>query len=149
VTTPVGKGFKSVNVQLRQALNLYAAVRRCERAGRETRFDDVDIVVMRENTEGLYSGIENEVTRASYQPEGGRREGLHAHRPLRVPLRHPPAPREDHGVPQGQHHEADRRMFIRPPGDLRGGVPNIEYEEMIIDAGCMKLVQDPTRSTCC
>src|SRR5213078_3108787 len=63
VTTPVGTGFKSVNVQLRQALNLYAAVRPVMSVpGVKTRFENVDLVVMRENTEGLYSGIENEVT---------------------------------------------------------------------------------------
>src|SRR5215212_2611703 len=63
VTTPVGKGFKSVNVQLRQALNLYAAVRPVKSvAGVRTKFEDVDIVVIREDTEGLYSGIESEVT---------------------------------------------------------------------------------------
>src|SRR5687767_7573166 len=63
VTTPVGKGFRSVNVQLRQSLNLYAAVRPvCSVPGVKTKFDNVDVVVMRENTEGLYSGVENEVT---------------------------------------------------------------------------------------
>src|SRR5207237_3986352 len=62
VTTPVGKGFKSVNVQLRQKLNLYAAVRPVRSmAGVKTRFENVDLVIVRENTEGLYSGIENEV----------------------------------------------------------------------------------------
>src|SRR5580765_5466380 len=62
VTTPVGKGFKSVNVQLRQALMLYAAVRPVRSlAGIKTKFDNVDMVIVRENTEGLYSGIENEV----------------------------------------------------------------------------------------
>src|SRR5215212_7044224 len=62
VTTPVGKGFKSVNVQLRQKLNLYAAVRPVRSMpGIKTRFDNVDLVIVRENTEGLYSGIENEV----------------------------------------------------------------------------------------
>jgi isocitrate dehydrogenase (NAD+) len=62
VTTPVGKGFKSVNVQLRQKLNLYAAVRPVRTMpGVKTRFDGVDLVIVRENTEGLYSGIENEV----------------------------------------------------------------------------------------
>src|SRR6478736_3630405 len=62
VTTPVGKGFKSVNVQLRQKLHLYAAVRPVRSLkGVTTRFDDVDMVIVRENTEGLYSGIENEV----------------------------------------------------------------------------------------
>src|SRR5947207_1133765 len=63
VTTPVGKGFKIVNVQLRQKLNLYAAVRPVRSlAGVKTRFSDIDMVIVRENTEGLYSGIENEVT---------------------------------------------------------------------------------------
>jgi isocitrate dehydrogenase len=62
VTTPVGKGFKSVNVQLRQKLKLYAAVRPVRSLkGVKTRYEDVDMVIVRENTEGLYSGIENEV----------------------------------------------------------------------------------------
>ena len=62
VTTPVGKGFKSVNVQLRQKLNLYAAVRPVRSMpGVKTRYENVDMVIVRENTEGLYSGIENEI----------------------------------------------------------------------------------------
>src|SRR5580700_6913348 len=62
VTTPVGKGFTSVNVQLRKKLNLYAAVRPVRSLnGIETRYKNVDLVILRENTEGLYSGIENEV----------------------------------------------------------------------------------------
>jgi isocitrate dehydrogenase (NAD+) len=61
-TTPVGKGFKSINVQLRKTLNLYAAVRPVRSLpGVPTRYDNVDLVIVRENTEGLYSGIENEV----------------------------------------------------------------------------------------
>jgi isocitrate dehydrogenase (NAD+) len=63
VTTPVGRGFRSVNVQLRQKLNLYAAVRPVRSLpGVKTRYEGVDLVIVRENTEGLYSGIENEVT---------------------------------------------------------------------------------------
>src|SRR5689334_9864653 len=62
VSTPVGKGFKSVNVQLRQAMLLYAAVRPVRSlAGVKTRYENVDMVIIRENTEGLYSGIENQV----------------------------------------------------------------------------------------
>src|SRR5262249_59505030 len=57
VTTPVGTGFRSVNVQLRQALDLYAAVRPVRNlTGVTTRFQDVDMVIVREDTEGLYSG---------------------------------------------------------------------------------------------
>src|SRR6266516_2435915 len=62
VTTPVGKGFKSVNVQLRQKLNLYAAVRPVRNLpGIKTRYENVEMVIIRENTEGLYSGIKYEV----------------------------------------------------------------------------------------
>jgi isocitrate dehydrogenase (NAD+) len=61
-TTPVGKGFKSVNVQLRKAFELYAAVRPVRNlAGVETRYTDVDLIVIRENTESLYSGVESEI----------------------------------------------------------------------------------------
>ena len=92
VSTPVGKGFRSVNVKLRKKLNLYAAVRPVRSlAGVKTRYENVDMVIVRENTEGLYSGIENEDRpRRRDQPEGRHREGLHAHRPLRLPLRQPP-----------------------------------------------------------
>jgi isocitrate dehydrogenase (NAD+) len=59
-TTPVGDGFSSVNVQLRKNLDLYAAVRPVRSLpGVPTRFDNV---IVRENTEGLYSGVENEIT---------------------------------------------------------------------------------------
>ncbi|HUV13529.1 MAG TPA: isocitrate/isopropylmalate family dehydrogenase, partial [Acidobacteriota bacterium] len=62
-TTPVGKGFASVNVQLRKRLDLYAAVRPVRSLpGIKTRFENIDLIIIRENTEGLYSGVENEVT---------------------------------------------------------------------------------------
>src|ERR687888_1932000 len=61
ITTPVGGGFRSVNVGLRKALDLFAQVRPCKSyAGVRSRFDDVDLVVVRENTEDLYAGIEYE-----------------------------------------------------------------------------------------
>ena len=61
ITTPIGEGFRSVNVGLRKALDLYAQVRPCKTyAGVRTRYEDVDLVVVRENTEDLYAGIEFE-----------------------------------------------------------------------------------------
>ena len=61
VTTPIGKGFRSVNVQLRKELDLYANLRPCKNLPNvKTRFDNVDIVVVRENTEDLYAGIERQ-----------------------------------------------------------------------------------------
>ena len=62
VTTPIGKGFRSVNVQLRKELDLYANIRPCKNLPNvKTKFDNVDIVVVRENTEDLYAGIERQV----------------------------------------------------------------------------------------
>lgn len=62
VTTPIGKGFRSVNVQLRKELDLYANLRPCKNLPNvKTCFDNVDIVVVRENTEDLYAGIERQV----------------------------------------------------------------------------------------
>ena len=61
ITTPVGSGFRSVNVGLRKALDLYGQVRPCKSyEGVRSRFDDVDLVLIRENTEDLYAGIEYE-----------------------------------------------------------------------------------------
>src|SRR5437773_11503115 len=68
VATPVGGGFESVNVRLRKILDLYANLRPVRNLpGVESRFGDVDLVIVRENTEGLYSGLEHEVV-----PEIGR-----------------------------------------------------------------------------
>ena len=61
ITTPVGTGFRSINVHLRQVLNLYACLRPCKSyEGVRSRFEDIDLVVVRENTEDLYAGIEYE-----------------------------------------------------------------------------------------
>src|SRR3954469_24414731 len=62
ITTPVGEGFRSVNVALRQALGLYANVRPARSMqGVQSRYEDVDLVIVRENTEDLYAGIEHMV----------------------------------------------------------------------------------------
>jgi isocitrate dehydrogenase (NAD+) len=148
VTTPVGKGFKSVNVQMRQKLNLYAAVRPVRSLpGLKTRFEDVDIVIVRENTEGLYSGIENEIvpgvvtslkvasepacTRIAkyafaYAHQRGRKKVTVFHKANIMKLS------------DGLFLDCARRVHQRD-------FPHIEYNELIIDAGCMKLVQDPTK----
>ena len=62
VTTPIGKGFRSVNVALRKSLDLYSNLRPCKNIeGIKTRYDNVDLVIVRENTEDLYAGIERQV----------------------------------------------------------------------------------------
>ncbi len=148
-TTPVGKGFTSVNVQLRKRLDLYAAVRPVRNLpGIETRYQDVDLVVIRENTEGLYSGIENEITKGvvtslkvateaasrriahwafQYARDRGRKKVTVMHKANIMKL--------------------TDGMYIRCAREIREeeGFTDIEYQEVIIDAGCMKLVQDPTQ----
>ncbi len=148
VTTPVGKGFRSVNVQLRKALNLYAAVRPVRSMpGIKTRFENVDLVIVRENTEGLYSGIENEIvpgvvtslkvasepacTRIAkyafqYAVKRGRKRITVFHKANIMKLT------------DGLFLNCARKVHEEQ-------YPNIEYDELIIDAGCMKLVQEPSR----
>jgi isocitrate dehydrogenase (NAD+) len=148
VTTPVGTGFRSVNVQLRQALDLYAAVRPVRNLPNvTTRFDAVDMVIVRENTEGLYSGIENTVapgvvTSLKVATEKG------CTRIARWAFRY--ATRR-HRQKITVFHKANIMkltdgLFLACARRIQDEeYPNIAYEETIIDAGCMKLVQDPTR----
>jgi isocitrate dehydrogenase (NAD+) len=148
VTTPVGKGFKSVNVQLRQKLNLYAAVRPVRNlAGIKTRFDGIDMVIVRENTEGLYSGIENEVVPGVVTSLKVASE-VACTRIARYAFRY--ATRR-HRKRITVFHKANIMkltdgLFLNCARRIHDEeYPNIEYEEVIIDAGCMKLVQDPSK----
>src|SRR5207244_11919838 len=66
ITTPIGTGFRSVNVALRHELGLYACLRPCKTyAGVRSRYDNVDLVIVRENTEDLYAGIEDDAGRSA------------------------------------------------------------------------------------
>ena len=148
VTTPIGKGFTSVNVQLRKKLNLYAAVRPAHSlAGVKTRFENVDIVVIRENTEGLYSGLEQEVVPGVVTSLKVATE-VACMRIARFAFRY--ATRR-HRKKITVLHKAnimkmsDGLLLTCAKRVHEEEYPNIDYEEMIIDAGCMRLVQDPGR----
>src|SRR3954453_21992861 len=148
VTTPVGKGFKSVNVQLRQKLNLYAAVRPVRSMpGIKTRYDNVDMVIVRENTEGLYSGIESEVVPGVVTSMKVASEAA-CTRISRYAFRYAPKRKRKKIT---VFHKANIMkltdgMFLNSARKIyEDEYPNIEYEEVIIDAGCMKLVQNPDR----
>jgi isocitrate dehydrogenase (NAD+) len=148
VTTPVGKGFRSVNVQLRQALTLYAAVRPVRSLnGIKTKYDNVDMVIVRENTEGLYSGIENEVVPGVVTSLKVATE-LACTRIARYAFRY--ATRRGRKKITVFHKANIMKMtdglFLNCARKIHDDeYPNIEYEELIIDAGCMKLIQDPTK----
>jgi len=148
VTTPVGKGFKSVNVQLRQKLNLYAAVRPVRNLpGVKTRYEGVDMVIVRENTEGLYSGIENEIVPGVVTSLKVASEKA-CTRIARYAFRYAT---KRHRQKITVFHKANIMklsdgLFLNCSRKIyEEEYPNIEYDEVIIDAGCMKLVQDPTK----
>jgi isocitrate dehydrogenase (NAD+) len=147
-TTPVGKGFTSVNVGLRKALNLYAAVRPVRSLeGVKTRYRDVDIVIVRENTEGLYSGIENEITdgvvtslkvateRASNRIAEWAFRYAKGRSLKKITVFH-----------KANIMKLSDGLFIRCARTVHEEkFPELDYQEVIIDAGCMRLVQDPSQ----
>jgi isocitrate dehydrogenase (NAD+) len=146
ITTPVGEGFRSVNVTLRQALGLYANLRPARSIkGLDTRYEDVDLVIVRENTEDLYAGIEHMVgpdaaesikiiTRAAseriaryafdYAVANGRRKVTAVHKANIMKLS------------DGLFLESCRTVAAEFDG-------KIEFEDRIVDNMCMQLVQKP------
>ncbi len=146
ITTPVGAGFRSVNVTLRQVLGLYANLRPARSIqGLKTRYDDVDLVIVRENTEDLYAGIEHKVGRDAaesikiitreaseriarfafeYAVNNGRRKVTAVHKANIMKL-------SDGLFLESCAHVAK---------DYEG---KIEFEDRIVDNMCMQLVQKP------
>ena len=146
ITTPVGEGFRSVNVTLRQTLGLYANLRPARSIhGLESRYEDVDLVIVRENTEDLYAGIEHMVgpdaaesikiiTRGAseriarfafeYAVANGRRKVTAVHKANIMKL-------SDGLFLESCRHVAE---------DYAG---QIEFEDRIVDNMCMQLVQKP------
>jgi isocitrate dehydrogenase (NAD+) len=146
ITTPVGSGFRSVNVGLRQALELYANVRPARTMkGVESRYSDVDLIIVRENTEDLYAGIEHRVgpdaaesikiiTRAAsqriaryafeYALSNGRHKVTAVHKANIMKLS------------DGLFLESCQQVAAEYAG-------RVEFEDRIVDNMCMQLVQKP------
>jgi isocitrate dehydrogenase (NAD+) len=145
VTTPIGGGFSSINVALRRQFELFANFRPIRNLPAvPTRYPDVDLVVVRENTEGLYSGIEHEVvpgvveslkiitekasTRiAKFAFEYARRAGR----------------KKIHAIHKANIMKLSDGLFIRCSRDVSKGYPEITYGEHIVDNTCMQLVMNP------
>jgi isocitrate dehydrogenase (NAD+) len=147
-TTPVGEGFRSINVALRKTLNLYAAVRPVKSlAGVKTRYEDVDLVVVRENTEGLYSGVENDITNGVVASMKVATR-VACHRIALWAFRYATHQRRKKIT---CFHKANIMkmtdgMFIREARKVHDeDYPNIDYQEMIVDAAAMRMVQDPSQ----
>ena len=165
ITTPVGGGFRSVNVALRKSLDLYAQVRPCKTyEGVRTRFDDLDLIVVRENTEDLYAGIEYEQGSPEaeeliewIEAKGGRlrhRDAGISIKPLSVTgTRRIIQFAFDHARANGRRkvtavHKANIMKFsdglyLRVAREVAAENGDIEFDDRIVDNMCMQLVQRP------
>lgn len=147
VTTPIGKGFRSVNVQLRKALDLYANLRPCKNLpGVETRFKDVDLVVVRENTEDLYAGVEEQVDENTAHSikiitrQASERICKFAFEYAVKNNRH-----EVCVVTKANIMKLSDGLFLDTFRKVSEQYPQIKAREILVDNLCMQLVQDPTR----
>jgi isocitrate dehydrogenase (NAD+) len=145
--TPIGTGFRSVNVALRKTLDLYANLRPVETLpGVKSRYEGVDLVVVRENTEDLYSGLEHVVVpgvvesikiiteKASTRIAKFAFEYARTHGRKRVTAVH-----------KANIMKLSDGLFLDCCRAMAAAYPEVKYDEMIVDNTCMQLVLDPTR----
>jgi len=145
VTTPIGKGFRSVNVALRKELDLYASLRPCKNLPNiKTRFDNVDIVVVRENTEDLYAGIERKIDENTAESikiitrEASLRIAEFAFDYAVKNNR-----KEVCAVTKANICKLTDGLFLECAQKVAKKYPNINYKEILVDNCCMQLVQKP------
>jgi isocitrate dehydrogenase (NAD+) len=169
ITTPIGTGFRSVNVALRQMFELYACVRPCKTyKGVRSKYSNIDIVLVRENTEDLYAGVEFEkglpataelvdtinrlatdkkirtsrdTTGVSIKPisvEGTRRIVKYAFEYARANGR-----KKVTAVTKANIMKFTDGLFKAVAMDVAKGYPDVQFEEMLVDNMCMQLVQKP------
>ncbi|MCS7013849.1 MAG: isocitrate dehydrogenase (NAD(+)) [Chloroherpetonaceae bacterium] len=147
LTTEVGKGFKSVNVQLRKTLNLYANLRPVKTLpGAGAKYEGVDIVVVRENTESLYAGIENEIAPGVVQAS----KIITREASLRIAKFAFEYARTHHRKKVTAVHKANIMkladgLFLKCCQEVAKDYPEIQYDEIIVDNCCMQLVLNPAR----
>src|SRR5580698_4561068 len=145
VTTPVGGGFPSINVTLRKKFELYANFRPIKNLpGLETRYPNVDLVIVRENTEGLYVGLEHEVVPGVVESikviteKASTRIAKFAFAYARQHKR-----KKIHAIHKANIMKLSDGLFLRCARDVAKGFPEIFYGEHIIDNTCMQLVMNP------
>jgi isocitrate dehydrogenase (NAD+) len=165
ITTPIGTGFRSVNVALRHELELYACVRPCKHyPGVRSRYEDVDVVVIRENTEDLYAGIEYEAGSESAAHVIELLNGLQekqippgsgisvkpisaaaSRRIIRYAFDYARANgrREVAGVTKANIMKFTDGLFLAIFREVAADYPEIASREVLVDALCMGLVQRP------
>jgi len=151
LTTPVGKGFRSVNVALRQKLDLYANIRPSRTLhGIKTPFQNVDLTLFRENTEGLYSGMETYDERLKIADATARVTEVGSQRIVRFCFEY--AKKNGHKkvtlVHKANILKVTSGLFLRVGQDIAKEYPDIEFEDRIVDNMCMQLVMYPERYDC-
>lgn len=147
VTTPIGKGFRSVNVQLRKELDLYANLRPCYNLPSiKTRYDNVDIVVVRENTEDLYAGIERQVDEDTAESikiitrKASKRIAKFAFDYAVKNNR-----KEVCVVTKANICKLSDGLFLNSARKIAQDYPTINFREVLVDNCCMQLVQNPNQ----
>src|SRR3954468_12989290 len=145
VTTPVGGGFASINVELRKMFELYANFRPIRNLPHiPTRYPDVDLIILRENTEGLYSGIEHEVVPGVVESlkiiteKASTRIARFAFNYARKNGR-----KKIHAIHKANIMKMSDGLFIRCSRNISKEYPEITYAEHIVDNTCMQLVTNP------
>lgn len=147
VTTPIGKGFRSVNVQLRKELDLYANLRPCKNLPNvKTKFEDVDIVVVRENTEDLYAGIERQVdddTAESIKVITRKASERIAKFAFDYAVKN--NRKEVCVVTKANIMKLSDGLFLDCFRKISESYPQINKREILVDNLCMQLVQNPNQ----
>ncbi len=147
VTTPIGKGFRSVNVQLRKALDLYANLRPCKNLPNvKTKFDSVDIVVVRENTEDLYAGIERQVdndTAESIKVITRKASERICKFAFDYAIKN--NRKEVCVVTKANIMKLSDGLFLESYRKIAENYPEIKKREILVDNLCMQLVQNPSQ----
>ncbi|MGB9716505.1 MAG: isocitrate/isopropylmalate dehydrogenase family protein [Thermodesulfovibrionales bacterium] len=165
ITTPVGKGFRSVNVTLRQTLDLYCCLRPCKTyKGARTRFENIDLVIIRENTEDLYAGIEfekdsedtrklidfiHDSTGKKIRPDSGISiKPISVYATERIVSFAFDYARKNNRKKVTAVHKANIMkysdgLFLETAKTVSKRYPDIEFEDRIVDNMCMQLVQKP------
>ena len=147
LTTPVGAGFKSINVSLRKEFDLYANVRPViSMPGTRSRFEDIDIITVRENTQGAYLAADSKISEDGETAEskmvvtraGCARVTHYAYEMARAAGR-----KKVTIVHKANILKTVSGMFLDIARQVSSEYPDIETEEMIVDATCMKLVMNP------
>lgn len=147
VTTPIGKGFRSVNVQLRKALDLYANLRPCKNLPNvKTKFNDVDIVVVRENTEDLYAGIERQVdTDTAESIKVITRDASERICKFAFDYAMKNNRKEVCVVTKANIMKLSDGLFLESYRKIAENYPEIKKREILVDNLCMQLVQNPSQ----